>query len=111
MTGYREHIIDLVEKEYCLNVVLGDNAIYTVKGVGTSTFQLDSNILLQLSEVLYVPGMKMNLVFVSSLEDKGYKVTFSKGKFLSWNKNSHMDSSWVIDVRENSYYRLTVRPV
>jgi hypothetical protein len=93
MTRYRDHLTDLVEKESNLHVVLGDNARCNVKGVGTSTFQLDSNIPLQLSEVLYVPGMKRNLVYVFSLEDKGYKVTFSEGKVLAWNKNSHMDSS------------------
>jgi hypothetical protein len=111
MTGYREHLIDLVEKESRLHVVLGDNARYTVKGVVTSTFQLDSDIPLQLSEVLYVPVMKMNLVFVSALEDKGYKVTFSKGKVIAWHKNSHMDYAQVIGVREKSLYRLNVRPV
>jgi hypothetical protein len=64
MTGYREHLTDLVEKESRLHVVLSNNVRYTVKGVGTSTFQLDSDIPLQLSEVLYVLGMKMNLVSV-----------------------------------------------
>jgi hypothetical protein len=111
MTGYREHLTDLVEKESRLHVVLGDNARYTVKGVGTSSFQLDSDIPLQLSEVLYVPGMKRNLVSVSTLEDKGYKVTFSEGKFLAWHKNSHMDSARVIGVQENNLYRLIVQPV
>jgi hypothetical protein len=107
MTGYRKHLTDLVEKESCMHVVLDDNARYIVKGVGSSSFQLNSNIPLQLSEVLYVPGMKRNLVFVSALEDKGYKVTFYEGKFLTWHKNSHMDFAWVIGVRENSLYRFT----
>jgi hypothetical protein len=93
MTGYREQLTDLVEKESLLHVVLGDNVRYTVKGFGSSSFQLDSDIPLQLSEVLYVPVMKRNLVFVFSLEDKGYKIIFSEGKVLAWNKNSHMDSS------------------
>jgi hypothetical protein len=44
MTGYRDHLTDLVEKESNLHVVLEDNARYNVKGVGNSTFQLDSNI-------------------------------------------------------------------
>jgi hypothetical protein len=35
MTGYRENITDLVEKESRLHVVLHDNARYNVKGVGT----------------------------------------------------------------------------
>ena len=64
-----------------------------VKGVGNSAFQLDSDIPLQLSEVLYVPGMKRNLVSVSTLKDKGYKVTFSEGKVLAWHMNSRMDSA------------------
>jgi hypothetical protein len=108
MTGYRDHMRDLVEKESSLHVVLGDNARYTVKGVGTSTFQLYFDIPIQLSEVLYIPGMKRNLVFISALKDKGYKVTFSEGKFLAWHKNSHMNSSRVIGVRENNLYRLIV---
>jgi hypothetical protein len=89
---------DLVKKETSLHVVLGDNARYNVKGVGTSTFQLDFNIPLQLNEVLYVPGMKRNLVSISALEDKGYKVTFSEGKVLAWHKDSHMNSTQVIGV-------------
>jgi hypothetical protein len=44
MTGYREHLTILVEKESRLHVVLRDNARYTMKGVGNSTFQLDSDI-------------------------------------------------------------------
>jgi hypothetical protein len=111
MTGYKEHLTYLVEKESHLHVVLGDNARYTVKGVGSSSFQLDSDIPLQLSEVLYVLGMKRNLVSISSLEDKGYKVTFSEGKVIAWHKNSHMDSARVIGVRENNLYRLTFHPV
>jgi hypothetical protein len=111
MTGYIEHLTDLVEKESRLHVVLGDNARYTLKGVGSYSFQLDSDIPLQLSEVLYVPEMKRNLVSVSALEDKGYKVSFFEGKFLAWHKNSSMDFARVIGVRENSLYRLTVRPV
>jgi hypothetical protein len=79
-----------------------------MKGVGSSSFQLDSDIPLQLSEILYVPGMKRNLVFVSPLEDKGYKVTFSEGNVLAWHKNSRMDYARVIGVRENSFYKLTI---
>jgi hypothetical protein len=82
MTGYREHLTNIVEKESRLHVVLGDNARYSVKGVGYSSFQLDSDIPLQLSEVLYVHGMKRNLVSISALEDKGYKVILSEEKFL-----------------------------
>jgi hypothetical protein len=71
----------------------------------------NSNIPLLLSEVLYVPRMKRKHVFVSALDDKGYKVTFSKGKVLTWHENSNMNFAQVIGVRENSLYRLTVRSI
>jgi hypothetical protein len=111
MTRFRDHLIDLVEKETNLHVLLGDNARYNVKGVGTSIFQLDYDIPLRLSEVLYVPGMKWNLVSISALEDKGYKINFPEGKVLAWHKDSNLNFAKVIGVRESSLYRLTIRPV
>jgi hypothetical protein len=111
MTGFRDHLTNIVEKDTNVHVVLGDDARYNVKGVGTSTFQLDFDMHLHLSEVLYVPGMKRNLVSISALEDKGYKVTFSEGKFLACHKDSHINSAKVIGVQESSLYRLTITPV
>ena len=98
MTGYREHLTDLVEKESHLHVVLGDDARYIVKGVGSTSLQLDSGTPLHLSNVLFVPGMRRNLFSISSLEKKGYKVAFSNGKVLAWNKDFSMDSAQVIGV-------------
>jgi hypothetical protein len=100
MTGYREHLTDLAEKESHLHVVLGDDSRYTVKGVGSTSLQLDSGAPLHLSNVLFVPGMRRKLVSISSLENKGYKVSFYDGKVLAWNKNSCMDFAQVIGVRE-----------
>jgi hypothetical protein len=75
MTGYREHLTDLVDKESRLHVVLGD-----------------SDIPLQLSEVLYVPGMKRNLVFVSALRIKATRLPSLKEKFLH-GKRTH---TWIL---------------
>jgi hypothetical protein len=108
MIGYREHLTDLVEKEPHLCVVLGDDASYIVKGVGSSSLQLNSGTPLHLSDVLFVPGMRMNLVSISTLENKGYKVAFFDGMFLAWNKNSSMEYARVIDVREDRLYGLIV---
>jgi hypothetical protein len=38
MTGFRDLLTNFVEKETHLHVVLGDDARYNVKRVGTSTF-------------------------------------------------------------------------
>jgi hypothetical protein len=99
MIGLRNHLTHFVEKETHLRVVLGDDAKYNVRGFGPSTFQLDSNMQLKLEEVLYVPRMKRNLVSISALENKGYKITFFEGRFLAWHKDSHISSSKVIGVR------------
>jgi hypothetical protein len=69
-----------------------------MKGVGSTSLQLDSSTPLHLSDVLFVPGMRRNLVSILAFENKGYKVSFSDGKFLAWNKNSSMDYTWVIGV-------------
>jgi len=64
MTSFRNHFSHFIEKEKHLHVVLGDDARYNIRGVGISTFQLDSDMQLKLEEVLYVPGMKRNLVSI-----------------------------------------------
>jgi hypothetical protein len=110
MTGIRNHLTQFIEKGTHLHVVLGDDARYNVRGVGNSTFQLDSYMQLRLEEVLYVPRMKRKLVSNSALENKGYKITFSDVRVLAWHKDSHISSSKVIGVRENSLYKLTIKP-
>jgi hypothetical protein len=111
MAGIRNHQTHFIEKETHLHVVLGDDARYNVRGVGTSTFQLDSYMHLKLEEVLYVPGMKINLVSISTLEEKCYKITFSEGRVFACHKDSHISSSKVIGVRENNLYKLTIKLV
>ena len=110
MTGYKENLSEVVEKESHLHVVLGDDAKYTMKEFGSTSFQLESNDLLHLNDVLYVPGMKRNLVSISALEYKGYIVTFSYGNVLTWHNNSSMDTTKVIGVREENLYRLSTLP-
>ena len=70
MIGYKENLLEVVEKDSHLRVVLGDNANYTMKGFGAPSLQLESNYTLHLSDALYVPNMKRNCVSISSLEDK-----------------------------------------
>jgi hypothetical protein len=53
--------------------------------------------------------MKRSLVSISALEDKGYKITLLEGRVLAWHKDSHIISSKVIGVRENSMYKLTIK--
>ena len=75
-TGYKEALSNLIEKDTNMEIILGDNATYPVKGVGNVTLQLNQVNIIHLQEVLYVPDLKKNLVSISTMEDKGFKVCF-----------------------------------
>ena len=62
LTGYKEALSDLIEKDTNLEIILGDNATYPVKGTGTVTLHLSQGQVLRLQDVLYVPHLKKNLV-------------------------------------------------
>ena len=54
-----------------------------------------------------IPGLKKNVISVTVLEDKGYSVTFSKGKVLIWSKGRSINSAIVIGVREGDLYKVS----
>ena len=72
-----------------------------MKVFGSTSLQLESNDLLHLNDVLYVPSMKRNLISISAIEDKGYRVTFADGNVLT---------TKMIGVREESLDRLRTLP-
>eukprot|EP00253_Pinus_taeda_P001532 PITA_01532 len=86
-TGYKEVLHNLVEKETNREIALGDDMIYPVKGVGNVSLKLNQGNTIHLQDVLYVLDLKKNLVSISAMEDKGYKVTFSNGKVHKWKNN------------------------
>lgn len=48
--------------------------------MGTVRFEREFGSPLHFKDVLYVLGLKKNLVSVSTLEDRGYEVIFITGK-------------------------------
>ena len=57
-----------------MEVVLGDDSTVKAMGRGTITFQRESMSSMVLRDVLYVPGLKKNLVSVSMIKDQGLGV-------------------------------------
>ena len=57
-------------------VKLGDGSTYEIKGVGSTALQHDSGMLIGVEEILYVPGLKKNVISMTILEDKGFSVAF-----------------------------------
>lgn len=109
--GFREHLSNLKEKDSHLQVIIGDDACYFVKGAGYTSFQWDFGIPLHLSDVLFVPSIKRNLISISALEDKGYHVAFVDRKVLAWKKNSSIQSAHIIGFRHDSLYKLSTHPI
>ena len=72
MTGQKRFFRDLQEGGTGIHVELGDDARYRAQGVGTVSFERESDKTLSFADVLYVPGLTKNLILVSTLEDKGY---------------------------------------
>eukprot|EP00253_Pinus_taeda_P009645 PITA_09645 len=82
MTRVRKYFSELLESGTDVEVVIGDDRVVRAVGVGTLTFQRESKPPLKVTEVLYVPGMRKNLIYVSALEDRGYEVLFRGGQVL-----------------------------
>eukprot|EP00253_Pinus_taeda_P024331 PITA_24331 len=108
-TGYKEVLHNLVEKETNLEIVLGDDMKYPVKGVGNVSLELNQGNTIHLQDVLYVPDLKKNLVSISAMEDKGYKVTFGDGKVRIWKNN--VKYSFSLGFRVDSLYQVSGSPL
>ena len=79
MTGVREYFSELSESGTNIEVVLEDDSIVRAVGMGSLTFDMEPKPPLKVSDVLYVPGMKKNLISITALEDRGYEVLFRRG--------------------------------
>lgn len=105
ITGFRdkfESFSEYTSKE----VTIGDNSTHPIKGIGSCFIHLNSSITLQLNNVLYVPGIKRNLVSISGLFDQGYRITFQEDRVLSWPKNANIKKAISIGVRDGNLYKL-----
>jgi hypothetical protein len=105
ITGVREHLTNLTQIGD-LEVVLGDDRVVKAVGSGTVSFQRESLPPMLLRNVLYVPGLKKNLISVSTIEERGYEVLFHDGQVLLFSKGSSITSAKVIGTRHEKLYRL-----
>jgi len=55
-----------------------------MKGFGSVYFHLKYGQIINLRDVLYVSGLKKNLIPIFSMEDNSFKVTFINGNILAW---------------------------
>ena len=89
---------------------MGVDSVVIAVGRGTITFQRESMSPMVLREVLYVPGLKKNLVSVSMIEDQGLGVSFLDGHVHMSLKTVGPSASVAIGVRCGKLYRLLFQP-
>ena len=97
MIGRKYILSSLIEKDFPQKVSLGDDYQYPIKGMGESTYKLDSGTLMRMKDVLYVPGLTHNLISISSLDKKFFRVSFIDGEVLVWPKaknHGRRNCSW-----------------
>jgi hypothetical protein len=67
MTGYKDSLSNMVRKDSPHKVKLGDDYQYPIKGVGETSYKLDSRKPLKIKYVLYVPRFEEESPFYLSI--------------------------------------------
>ena len=80
-------------------VKLGDDYKYPIKGSGEASYNFDSGKYLKIQDVLYVLGLKKNLLSISALDAKRIMVAFFDG-LLMCPKGKTVDDATIIGEQE-----------
>ena len=89
---------------------MGDDTVVRAVGRGTVRFDRESMQPIFFRDVLYVPGLKKNLVSVFMIEDRGFGLYVLDGKVHIFPKSAGPSDSRVIGVRCEKIYKLLVEP-
>jgi hypothetical protein len=111
MSGVKEHFTNIRDLEIRLEIVLGDDTIVKAAWRGTISFQRELMPPLVSRDVLYVHGLKKNLVSIFSIQDRGFEVSFRGTKVLIHPKESNITSGRVIETREGNLYIFIFQPL
>jgi hypothetical protein len=111
MTVVKENLTDLRDTEVRMEISLGHDSLVRVVGIGSVTFQIDAMPPISFRDVLYVPGLKKNLISVSTLQDRGLEVSFKGTEVYINPKGSSLASGQVIGVRDGKLFKLLFQPL
>jgi hypothetical protein len=73
MIGYKDSFSELVQKDSPHKVKLSDDYQYPIKGVGEASYRLDSRNPMNMKDVLYVLGLKKNLLSILLFQSLCFK--------------------------------------
>ena len=89
-----------------MHIKMGDDGSYKNIDIGIVTFHRESGNPFTLKDVMYVPGLNKNSVYVAMLEDRGYDMIFNEGKAFLHHKATTQVKN--IGVRVKNLYKLDV---
>ena len=78
-----------------------DSPQVAIQGVGTIRFQLDLRKILEVHGVLFVPGMRVRKLSVSSLEDEGYVMMVTFGHIFLYRRDEPLGSTILLGDRRD----------
>jgi hypothetical protein len=106
MTGQKDILSSLIETDFPRKISLGDDYQCPIKGMGESTYKLDLRTPMRMKDFLYVPCLKKNLLSISTLDKKDFRVAFIDGEVLMWYKGKTIKNAVVIGTEEGGLYKL-----
>ena len=81
MTGESKQLHTLSKEPSSHTMELGDKKNYAIRGLGSTSLKMGNGSKMHINKILYVPGLKKNLLSVSCLEDKGEKLLLLMEKY------------------------------
>ena len=61
---------------------------------------------MKMKDVQYVPGLKKNLLSISALDKKRFRVVFIDGEVLMWPRGKSLEDAYIIRTEEGGMYKL-----
>eukprot|EP01018_Ginkgo_biloba_P037147 Gb_15820 [translate_table: standard] len=91
-------------------VVSGDNNTQEVKGKGVVSIKTETGETKNISDVLLVPGLKMNLLSVGQMMEQDYKLEFDNGECLIKDKLNKGKGVAKGELTTNRLFKLVIPP-
>ena len=98
--------VNMFEHDSSHKVKLGDDYQYPIKWSGESSYKLGSSKSLKMKDVLYVLGLKKNLLSISALYAKGMRFTFVDFQVIMCPKGKTINDATVIVEKDKGLYKL-----
>jgi hypothetical protein len=89
------------------SIYLGDDRAHQIKGYGDIPMTLSNGIVRHIRNVVYVPGIKKNLISVSTITDQNLNIEFFKNYCIVKDLWDHFQNV-AMGVRAGGLYKLDI---